>query len=55
MLGPHRDAVSQVAFSADSRWAATASFDMTGRLWDIKSGAEPKLVAALKFDDRVRL
>jgi WD40 repeat protein len=53
LLGAHRDAVAAVAFSADSHWAATASFDGTGRLWDITSGAEPTLVAELKFDDRV--
>ncbi len=53
LLGPHQDAVAEVAFSADSRWAATTSFDHKGRLWDIESGAEPKLVAELQFDDRV--
>jgi WD40 repeat protein len=53
LLGPHQDAIVQVAFSPDSRWAATTSFDHEGRLWDIKSGPEPKKVAEVHFDDRV--
>jgi WD40 repeat protein len=51
LLGPHKNAVLEVALSADSRWAATANFDGMGSLWNL-SGAEPKLVAELKFHDR---
>ena len=50
---PHADVVYQVAFSPDSRWAATASFDAKGRLWDLKAGSEPKLISELAFKDRV--
>jgi WD40 repeat protein len=52
LLGPHNDVVADVAVSADSRWAATASFDHKGRLWEITAD-EPKLVAEIPFDDRV--
>jgi len=56
---PHGDdngngnAVYQVVFSPDSRWAATASIDKKGRLWDLGAGSEPKLITELKFKDRV--
>ena len=53
---PAQDAsirATKLQFSPDSRWAATTSMDHKGRLWDIQSGAEPKLVAELSFDNRV--
>src|SRR5262249_7805774 len=52
-LGPHGDAVSQVAISPNSRWVATASFDGKGRLWDVSSGTAPRLIAQVPFADRV--
>lgn len=49
---PHDEVVYQVAFSPDGRWAATASFDQKGRLWDLQ-GAAPKLAREVAFNDRV--
>jgi WD40 repeat protein len=50
-FGGHNDAVANVAISADSAWVATASFDGTGRLWQVKSGDKP--VAVTRFQGRV--
>jgi len=59
LLDPHKpvdtrnDTGYEVQFSPDSRWAATTSMDRIGRLWDLQSGASPKLVAEVSFDNRV--
>jgi WD40 repeat protein len=45
----------QIALSSDARWAATANFDPDpkGRLWDLRTGAAPKLAAEVPFGARV--
>ena len=45
----------QIALSSDLRWAATANFapDAKGRLWDLGTGAEPKLAAEAAFGPTV--
>ena len=37
-LEGHSDAIHTVAFSHDSAWLASASYDMTIRIWDTSSG-----------------
>ena len=49
---PHDNVVYQVAFSPDGRWAATASNDQKGRVWDLQ-GAAPKLAREVAFSARV--
>lgn len=34
----HRDIVTAIAFSSDSRWLISSSRDCTVRTWDIASG-----------------
>ena len=34
----HLDQVTDVAFSADSRWLITSSLDKTIKVWDVPSG-----------------
>jgi WD40 repeat protein len=46
----HQNSVSAVAFSPDGSTLASASFDNTVKLWDVKSGAE---VRTLKHEDWV--
>ena len=50
---PHGDVVYQMSLSSDGRWAATASMDKKGRLWELAPGASPKLVREIDFKDRV--
>ena len=50
---PNPDTAYEVQFSPDNHWAATTSMDRVGRLWDLHSGAEPKLLAQAEFGDRV--
>lgn len=37
-MSGHRDLISQVELSASGRFAVTASYDLTVRIWDVKSG-----------------
>src|SRR3712207_7642149 len=53
MALPHGDVVYQMSLSRDARWAATASMDQKGRLWELAPGAPPKLVREIDFEDRV--
>ena len=39
-IGGLQNAVSDVAFSQDGKYLATASWDRTARIWDVRSGAE---------------
>jgi WD40 repeat protein len=43
VLAGHSDSVGAAALSADGRQLATASFDGTARVWDMKSGACTKV------------
>ena len=43
----HSNKISDMAFSADSRWLMTASMDCLLKVWDLPSG---KLIDCFKFD-----
>ena len=34
----HKDQITDVAFSSDSRWLVTSSLDKTVKVWDVPSG-----------------
>ncbi len=38
-LTGHGDAISQIAWSADGRYLASSSADLTVRTWDMRTGA----------------
>jgi len=38
----HKERVTSVAYSPDSRWIATAAYDGTARIWDAKTGKEER-------------
>jgi hypothetical protein len=44
----HDAAVNAVSLSSDGRFLATAGQDMTARLWDLKTGAESRIVSKLE-------
>jgi WD40 repeat protein len=46
----HNGSVSEIAFSSDGSKLATASYDNTARIWDVKTGAE---LQRLKHDGSV--
>jgi len=37
-LSGHKDSISSIAFSPNSKYIATASYDRTTRLWDVETG-----------------
>ena len=47
----HQDSVSDIVFSRDGRWVATASSDKTARLWQVADGKE---LARLPHPDPVQ-
>jgi WD40 repeat protein len=40
LIGRHEDTVSSAAFSPDGSRIVTASWDLTGRIWDAATGKE---------------
>ena len=46
----HNDSISSLEFGPDGRTLATASYDMTARIWDLKTGQE---LHRLKHDNAV--
>jgi WD40 repeat protein len=44
----HLDTVTDIAFSSDSRLIATASMDLTAKIWDVSTGKLIKIVADSK-------
>ena len=48
-LKGHTDGVNKVAFSPDSRWIATGSYDKTARIWDAKDGREIRSLPSAQF------
>ena len=51
-LAPMGEAVTRVAISADGRWAAAASADHKGRLWDLSVNREPKQALEVQLGER---